>query len=337
MDSPPERHKRPKIMAKVRETTMLDLPQVLLKKVCSFQDGPDAISLSRTCKTMHSHLRLTLLPLPLLRDIDDFDYFEFRRGSEYARIPIVLRKNVHSVHFAFKWGGEDEDSSMFREEDDDDVRDKPDHVWLIAKKNDSQANSEQDFDGGRIVLDFGEPPTRRERKVNWFTPNDDEEYFLWYERHWPHKISYDDDFLRLLDEPPVCYLVHDDVEWNLRTNWCSLVKENYIPKIQDQPMFSEQMLLCAVKCLITQKEGNENDNATVTSLEATLQQHGLTTSSMGLKSIVRILQDVDAVARIPEEDDARLNSDADRRRQARETRLLEWRQSKSPIGRLRYI
>ena len=161
---------------------------------------------------------------------------------------------------------------------------------MIAK-NRSRKNMEEaaEFDGGRVVFASGHAPHANAKVVVWFSPQADEDYYIWY------KVGSGGGHSLHLEDGKVQLFVYDDAEWNLPTNYSALLKARIRPIKKDQPSFHPRFLVTVIESLIRQHEdgGEAVIDASVLSM---LRQYDLTTTVSGYRSILGILREAEAQA-----------------------------------------
>ncbi|GKY90847.1 hypothetical protein MPSEU_000057500 [Mayamaea pseudoterrestris] len=259
---------------------LLDLPEELLVKSCSFLSAHDAVSLSRTCRNLHSQFHLALLsPIPVFERLGWMGHptsgeqrqKSIRLGTE------MLERHVQAVRFEFIW----RDQGWGHQKG---------QVWIIAKsiKDDKTHKDESNFNGGRIVYESGVAPHANATEVVWFTPIPGEEYHLWY------KVGSGGGHSLHLENGKLQVFVRDDANWNIRTNYSGLLQADLIPIVKDIPTLYPRMLMTLIESLIRQQEQGENVDAQVVDL---LRQYHLSTSTPGLRVILDIMRDAQVCAR----------------------------------------
>jgi hypothetical protein len=152
-------------------------------------------------------------------------------------------------------------------------------------------------EGIRIVHAFGCAPHQHAKAKTWFTPRRNEEYLILYKLV---VSSLDKVYSLQLYDLQLHYVVHDDVEWNLRTNYAGLMKADIMPKTKENcNVLHDQFFLKGVEALALQSVPtgqSGHDVAGLKLMDTLLRQHGLTTSTLGLRVILNILQEFKAYA-----------------------------------------
>jgi hypothetical protein len=149
--------------------SVTSLPLELKRRIASFLSSGDAISLSQTCKSLHSSLALSSLSpsrlvLPELNEIG-----HWRTGNDVLRsirLP-VLQRRVHSLTLSFWWRDQGQGH-------------RKGQVWIAGRPTSQPIQPDQIFQGGQAVCESPLATHTLEQQKMTFVPIEGQVYHLFY-------------------------------------------------------------------------------------------------------------------------------------------------------------
>jgi hypothetical protein len=214
-------------------------------------------------------------------------------------IDWMLKKQVHSVRVEFTWrdqGWGHQKGQVYLVGAKKEMQEAASDNNNTTESSSSNTNNNK-FDDGRVVYASPVSPHANTRVVFWFTPQQEEEYALWY------KVGSGGGHTLNLSNASIQLFVQDDSEWNIRNNHQALVDANVIPirSGNTTESFYPQLFMTLVRSLLAQYERKSKEGSSNTEMAPAaiidplllqfLQEHNLRTTRKGLKIVLEILMD----------------------------------------------
>ncbi|KAL7574906.1 hypothetical protein ACA910_010736 [Epithemia clementina (nom. ined.)] len=268
---------------------LLQLPLELKRRVASFLDSRDAISMARTCKTMN--LALPLTRLEPVRPL----FATYRRSGDVAtgdnwfrafRLP-VLNRRVHSMRIEFFW----RDQGWGNRKTECRIVGYP----LPVTDTPSRYQNGSQFGGGRVVAASpGFASHDEERLRLTFNPLENEYYHLWY------KVGGGGGHVMFLRQGSLQTVIFDDEFRNLARNYRVLFAEGVLCREVEgeirqrnsyASLFFPRMLISVSRALRRQLQGDTSQEANLRlELEAFLAEYSIPLNVGSLVALEEIIQ-----------------------------------------------
>jgi hypothetical protein len=153
-------------MTKPRITS---LPLELKRRIASFLSSGDAISLSRTCRSLHSSLALSSLSPSRIVLPELVEYGHWQTGDDVIRsirLP-VLQRRVHSLTLSFWWRDQGQGH-------------RKGQVWIAGRPTSQPIQPDHSFQGGKVVCESPLAAHILEQHKMTFVPIEGQVYHFFY-------------------------------------------------------------------------------------------------------------------------------------------------------------
>jgi hypothetical protein len=149
--------------------SITSLPLELKRRIASFLSSGDAISLSRTCRSLHSSLAISSLSPSRVVLPELIEYGHWQTGDDVIRsirLP-VLQRRVHSLTLSFWWRDQGQGNRKCQ-------------VWIAGRPTSQPIQPDHPFQGGKVVCESPLAAHILEQHKMTFVPIEGQVYHLFY-------------------------------------------------------------------------------------------------------------------------------------------------------------